>query len=77
MRYLILVILISFIIAQDMQVKYVVAYTVDIDWGGEIETVSEITAAPGYGKFHGQLNHHLNDINMSNTKDAKIRNLLK
>ena len=56
MRYLILVILISFIIAQDMQVKYVVAYTVDIDWGGEIETVSEITAAPGYGKFHGQLN---------------------
>ena len=39
-----------------MQVKYVVAYTVDIDWGGEIETVSEITAAPGYGKFHGQLN---------------------
>ena len=39
-----------------MQVKYVVAYTVDMDWGGEIETVSEITAAPGYGKFHGQLN---------------------
>ena len=56
MRYLILALLISFIIAQDMQVKYVVAYTVDIDWGGEIETVSEITAAPGYGKFHGQLN---------------------
>ena len=46
----------SFIIAQDMQVKYVVEYTVDIDWGGEIETVSEITAAPGYGKFHGKLN---------------------
>ena len=39
-----------------MQVKYVVAYTVDVDWGGEIETVSEITAAPGYGKFHGELN---------------------
>ena len=56
MRYMILTILVSFIIAQDMQVKYVVAYTVDIDWGGEIETVSEITAAPGYGKFHGQLN---------------------
>ena len=56
MRYLILVIISSFIIAQDMQVKYVVAYTVDVDWGGEIETVSEITAAPGYGKFHGQLN---------------------
>ena len=56
MRYLILVLLISFTIAQDMQVKYVVAYTVDIDWGGEIETVSEITAAPGYGKFHGKLN---------------------
>ena len=56
MRYLILFLLISFTIAQDMQVKYVVAYTVDIDWGGEIETVSEITAAPGYGKFHGQLN---------------------
>ena len=56
MRYMILAILISFIIAQDMQVKYVVAYTVDVDWGGEIETVSEITAAPGYGKFHGQLN---------------------
>ena len=53
---MILAILISFIIAQDMQVKYVVAYTVDVDWGGEIETVSEITAAPGYGKFHGQLN---------------------
>jgi len=48
--------LISFIIAQDMQVKYVVAYTIDVDWGGEIETVSEITAAPGYGKFNGQLN---------------------
>ena len=45
MRYLILAIFI-FIIAQDMQVKYE-AYTVDIDWGGEIETVSEITA-PGY-----------------------------
>ena len=56
MGYLILIILTSFIIAQDMQVKYVVVYTVDIDWGGEIETVSEITAAPGYGKFHGQLN---------------------
>ena len=56
MRYLILALLISFVIAQDMQVKYVVAYTVDIDWGGEIETVSEITAAPGYGKFHGELN---------------------
>ena len=56
MRYLILAPLISFIIAQDMQVKYVVAYTIDVDWGGEIETVSEITAAPGYGKFHGQLN---------------------
>ena len=56
MKYMILAILISFIIAQDMQVKYVVMYTVDIDWGGEIETVSEITAAPGYGKFHGQLN---------------------
>ena len=53
MRYLILFLLISFTIAQDMQVKYVVAYTVDIDWGGEIEPVSEITAAPGYGKFHG------------------------
>lgn len=56
MRYLILVLLISYIIAKDMQVKYVVAYTVDVDWGGEIETVSEITAAPGYGKFHGELN---------------------
>mgnify|MGYP003327248915 CR=1 FL=1 len=56
MRYLILAPLISFIIAQDMQVKYVVAYTIDVDWGGEIETVSEITAAPGYGKFNGQLN---------------------
>ena len=56
MRYLILFLLISYIIAKDMQVKYVVAYTVDVDWGGEIETVSEITAAPGYGKFHGELN---------------------
>ena len=56
MRYLILIIISSFIMAQDMQVKYVVAYTVDVDWGGEIETISEITAAPGYGKFHGQLN---------------------
>jgi len=56
MRYVKLVLLISFTIAQDMQVKYVVAYTIDVDWGGEIETVSEITAAPGYGKFNGQLN---------------------
>ena len=56
MRYLIIVLIISFITAQDMQVKYVVAYTIDVDWGGEIETVSEITAAPGYGKFNGQLN---------------------
>ena len=56
MRYLIIVLIISFTTAQDMQIKYVVAYTVDIDWGGEIETVSEITAAPGYGKFHGELN---------------------
>ena len=56
MKYLIPAPLISFIIAQGMQVKYVVAYTIDVDWGGEIETVSEITAAPGYGKFHGQLN---------------------
>ena len=38
MRYLILAPLISFTIAQDMQVKYVVAYTIDVDWGGEIET---------------------------------------
>ena len=56
MRYVKLVLLISFTIAQDMQVKYVVAYTIDVDWVGEIETVSEITAAPGYGKFNGQLN---------------------
>ena len=56
MRYIILVLLISFITAQDIQVKYVVAYTIDLDWGGEIETVSEIIAAPGYGKFHGELN---------------------
>ena len=42
--------------AQDMQVKYVVAYTIDVDWGGEIETVSEITAAPGYARFNGKLN---------------------
>ncbi len=56
MRYVKLVLLISFTIAQDMQVKYVVAYTIDVDWVGEIETVSEITVSPGYGKFHGQLN---------------------
>ena len=56
MRYVKLVLLISFTIAQDMQVKYVVAYTIDVKLGGEIETVSEITAAPGYGKFNGQLN---------------------
>ena len=56
MRLTSILFLISFSIAQDMQVKYVVAYTIDIDWGGEIETVSEITAAPGYGKFNGQLN---------------------
>ena len=43
-------------IAQDMQIKYVTAYTIDVDWGGEIETVSEITAAPGYAKFNGKLN---------------------
>ena len=56
MRLASILFLIFFSIAQDMQVKYVVAYTIDIDWGGEIETVSEITAAPGYGKFNGQLN---------------------
>ena len=48
--------LISFSIAQDMQVKYVVAYTIDVNWGGEIETVSEITTAPGYAKYSGRLN---------------------
>ena len=56
MRLKSILFLISISIAQDMQVKYVVAYTMDVDWGGEIETVSEITAAPGYGKFNGQLN---------------------
>jgi len=56
MRLSSIIFLISFSIAQDMQVKYVVAYTIDVDWVGEIETVSEITAAPGYGKFNGQLN---------------------
>ena len=56
MRLASILFLISLSIAQDMQVKYVVAYTIDIDWAGEIETVSEITASPGYGKFHGQLN---------------------
>ena len=37
-------------------IEHLIRGTEDIDWGGEIETVSEITAAPGYGKFHGQLN---------------------
>jgi len=56
MRLSSIIFLISFSIAQDMQVKYVVAYTIDVDWGGEIETVSEITVAPGYGRFNGKLN---------------------
>ena len=56
MRLTSILFLISFSIAQDMQVKYVVAYTIDVNWGGEIETVSEITAAPGYAKYSGQLN---------------------
>ena len=42
--------------AQDMQVKYVVAYTIDVDWGGEVESVAEVTAAPGYARFNGKLN---------------------
>ena len=56
MRLASILFLISFSIAQDMQVKYVVAYTIDVNWGGEIETVSEITAAPGYVKYSGRLN---------------------
>ena len=56
MRLTSILFLISFSIAQDMQVKYVVAYTIDVNWGGEIETVSEITAAPGYAKYSGRLN---------------------
>jgi|MDTC01.3.fsa_nt_gb hypothetical protein len=56
MRLASIIFLISFSMAQDMQVKYVVAYTIDVDWGGEIETVSEITAAPGYARFNGKLN---------------------
>jgi len=51
-----LIFMFSLSVAQDMQVKYVVAYTIDVDWGGEIETVSEITAAPGYARFNGKLN---------------------
>lgn len=56
MRLASLIFLVSFSMAQDMQVKYVVAYTIDVDWGGEIETVSEITVAPGYARFNGKLN---------------------
>ena len=56
MRLTSILFLISFSIAQDMQVKYVVAYTIDVNWGGEIETVSEITTAPGYAKYSGRLN---------------------
>ncbi|MDP6168721.1 MAG: hypothetical protein QF780_01830, partial [Candidatus Marinimicrobia bacterium] len=51
-----IIFLISFSMAQDMQVKYVVAYTIDVDWGGEVESVAEVTAAPGYARFNGKLN---------------------
>ena len=56
MRLASIIFLISFSMAQDMQVKYVVAYTIDVDWGGEVESVAEVTAAPGYARFNGKLN---------------------
>ena len=56
MRFANVLFLLTFSIAQDMQIKYVTAYTIDVEWGGEIETVSEIIAAPGYAKFNGKLN---------------------
>ena len=55
LRILYCLLLYSFINAQDFQIKYVTVYTVDLNLAGEIETVSEIIAAPGYAKFRGQL----------------------
>ena len=55
LRILYFLLLYSFISAQDFQIKYVTVYTVDLSLAGEIETVSEIIAAPGYAKFRGQL----------------------
>ena len=55
LRILYFLLLCSFISAQDFQIKYVTVYTVDLSLAGEIETVSEIIAAPGYAKFRGQL----------------------
>ena len=55
LRILYFLLLCSFINAQDFQIKYVTVYTVDLSLAGEIETVSEIIAAPGYAKFRGQL----------------------
>tara|TARA_B100001123_G_scaffold449495_1_gene615070 strand:- start:360 stop:1271 length:912 start_codon:yes stop_codon:yes gene_type:complete len=56
MRCLNLILLLSFSVSQDLQVKYVSAYTVDFDWGGEVESVIEVTAARGYLRFNGKLN---------------------
>ena len=49
-------ILISYTLAQDMQVRYVSAYTIDVKWGGEVETIFEVNAAPDYLRINGKLN---------------------
>ena len=56
MRLVGLILFLSFSEAQDLQVKYVSAYTIDFDWGGEVESVAEVTAARGYLRFNGKLN---------------------
>ena len=56
MRLVNLILFLSFSVAQDLQVKYVSAYTIDFDWGGEVESVAEVTAARGYLRFNGKLN---------------------
>ena len=44
--------LISFSIAQDMQVRYVSSYSFDAKWFGEIEIVLDQIRAPGYYRFN-------------------------
>ena len=44
----------SFLISQDMQAKYVTAYTIDAKIFGEFETILEYVAAPSYARLHGE-----------------------
>ena len=48
MRLLYFPFLISFSMAQEMQVRYVSAYTFDAKWAGEFEIVIDQIRAPGY-----------------------------